>query len=311
MNPNPSPRRLLVWCWVVMMTLMSTVSALTKEQPAAASEQPQTGTATPLPTIMPLPTRAPTATPTPPPTTDRLPILKYDTSASQADGGLLAALARLEDQMQWLADNGFTTLSDVELAAFLGGAKLPPARSVVLTFDAGGQDFASYAGVIIPALRKHHFHALFFLRASEVADDCARTFICWQTLAGWQAEGLISVGSRGFYHTDYATLTADQVEWEAGYSKKFMEARLGAPVIGFSFSADSAPEIAYPVLKAAGYQFALAGLSRPGRSAMSGDPDRYSLPRYSPDSSADSLAFGQMLLSAVAPRPPAATAALP
>jgi peptidoglycan/xylan/chitin deacetylase (PgdA/CDA1 family) len=312
MNPPQGSAfgRLLVWGWLLIMVAISAVSALANEQapditstPAPATVTVSHPTSTPLP-----PTATPSATPA---TARRLPLLQYDSAAFQTGDTAAMTPARFEAQMQWLADNGFTTLSDAELAAFLDGTYLPPARSVVLTFDARGQEFDRYAGVIIPALRRHHFHAIFFVLASQIHDDCQQYFTCWQTLAGWQAEGLISVGSYGFYPRDYASLTTGEMEGDAGYSKKYLEAKLGAPVIGFSFPNASAPEAAAPVLKALGYQFAVAGPVLPGRSIVSGDAGRYHLPRYCPYSSPDRLAFDQMLLSAVAPLPAAATASLP
>jgi peptidoglycan/xylan/chitin deacetylase (PgdA/CDA1 family) len=211
--------------------------------------------------------------------------------------------------MKWLADNDFTTLSSAELVAFLDGAYLPPAHSVVLTFDVGASRFGDYTNVVIPALRRYHFRAVFFVLASKVQDTCDGERTCWDSLIQWRDEGLISVESHSLYHQDYTTLTPEQIRWDAGQSKAIIEAHMGQPVVGLCYPFDNPNSAAFSILKDLGYRFTVGGPTRSERSILSGDLDPYNLPRYYPYSGVTTYpamvgmrgkTFEEMMMEAVA-----------
>ena len=85
--------------------------------------------ATPLP---------PTPSPEPMRPAYRIPVLEYhDTEYNMSDGQVMMTTPWFLEQMQWLADNGFTTLTADRFLAFVDGTQAPPERSVLLTFDIG------------------------------------------------------------------------------------------------------------------------------------------------------------------------------
>lgn len=240
--------------------------------------------------------------------TTRVPLLEYHSTTFYLFDEVRMTTEWFEAQMRWLSENDFTALTAEELAAFIHGEYRPPAHAVVLTFDVGGQDFDNYANIIIPALRRYNLHAIFFVQAYRIHERCGEGFTCWDVLAQWKAEGLISIGSHGMFHYDFATLTPEQIKYDAGRAKEILEEKLGGPVLGFSYPFDSAPAQAWPILEKLGYQFAAAGATRADRSAQFNDASPYTLPRYYPYSGEATYpvisgnhgqTFDQILLGAV------------
>ncbi len=185
-------------------------------------------------------------------------------------------------QLDWLAGNGYHTLSAEQLATFLAGGKVP-AKSVVLTFDIGTAERADFSENIIPALRQHGFHALFFVVTNAVADECGPgNKVCWQDLRDWAAEGLISVESHGVSHPDFSTITTEEQRWDAQTSRQIIAERTGREPIGFAYPYDSYNEGAPRVIELVGYKFAVAGNTRSDRSVRRADSHRYDLPRMYP-----------------------------
>jgi LysM repeat protein/peptidoglycan/xylan/chitin deacetylase (PgdA/CDA1 family) len=237
----------------------------------------------------------------------RVPIVEYHYSGFYMSADVMMTTAWFDDQLQWLADNNFTTLTADQLLGVLDGAYTPPERSIVLSFDLGTPHYDNFANVIVPALRRYNMRAIFFVVLNAVNDDCSRNYVCWSSLRAWQSEGLVSVQSHGVSHPDYATLTFDQIRADAGLSKTTIEMQLGTPVTIFAYPYDSVPSTAASVLTALGYRAALAGNVSGDRSVRSGDSRRFDLPRYYPYSSesryplmlGSSLSFGEMILQAV------------
>jgi peptidoglycan/xylan/chitin deacetylase (PgdA/CDA1 family) len=228
----------------------------------------------------------PTAAPTPKfaDVAQHIPIIEYHYSTYNMNNRVMMTSAWFENQMKWLADNGFTTLSAIELVAYLSGDAFPQ-KSVVLTFDLGTAQKANFANEIIPTLEKYKFTALFFLLVNDnvVTDSCANPDkFCWDDLRQWQQDGTISIESHGISHADYDTLTRDQMSRDAGGAFETISAKLGTAPLGFAYPYDSIPSQAPGIIQSLGYQFAVGGNTRPKRSAGVMDADRYFLPRLYP-----------------------------
>lgn len=244
---KPQPVRILILLGVLLALTLIAIAAF-YALPALAPAPAPTYTATsfpptpsdtpsPLPTATATPSATPTAEPSPTQASyaARLPIFEYHYSTYQLNDQVMMTTDWFNDQMNWLGASGYHAASAAELAAFLDGENIP-ARSVVLTFDAGTQEEENFANVIIPALRANHLHALFFVVAPMIADTCGvNNQLCWSELKGWSDEGLIDVESHGMNHPDYATITTEQQRWDAGTAKTTIEQKIGKPVIGFAY----------------------------------------------------------------------------
>lgn len=220
----------------------------------------------------------------PQPTASRLPVIEYHYSTFYFDGVRMRTEWYVE-QLEWLAANGYHTLTIDELADFIDGTYAPPQRSVALTFDVGISHFDDYREVVIPTLRRLGLHGIFFVQPGGVKDECDGEYACWPALAEWLAEGLISVGSHTVTHRDFATLSPAEIAYELAGSQQIIERELGVKVIGVCYPFDSVSPAAYPILESLGYRFAVAGYSRSDRSVHAGEPQPYALPRVYPYSS--------------------------
>lgn len=264
-------------------------------------------------TVQPTVTHAPESEPTAPvaerPLAKRLPILEYhETSFTMSGNRVRMREEWFLEQMMWLVENDFHTLSSEELFTFVNGSYLPPEQSVVLTFDVGAAKADEYEKVIIPTLRKYGFEAIFFVLINAITDNGEGNTISWQNLRDWQEDGIISVQSHGVYHPDYQLLSFNQMLWDAQNSSKKIEEEMGRRPSILAFPYDSVPEVNLELLMdRAGYQLGLAGV-RLERSVLPGDTDRYSLPRYYPYSNDDAYpnmsdgkgwTFPEMMLSAI------------
>jgi len=283
---------------------------VTQTAPASATLAP-TLTATSLPSPTFTLTPLPSLTPTPVTLAERIPIIEYHNPTFVLSDEVMMTPEWFGDQLRWLSENGFYTLSSAELAAFVQGQPVPQ-KSVVLSFDIGLPMHSEYTEIVIPALRQYGMHAVIFLLVSEnvIVDTCGQgeTF-CWEDLRGWAEEGLISVESHGMWHVDYAVMSAENQRWDAGQSKAIIEEKIGQPVDGFAYPFDSYTPEAQRIVASLGYRYAAAGFSRPDRSVYLADPSPYALPRVYPYSSlslypvlssTSGLTFPEMMWSQVA-----------
>jgi peptidoglycan/xylan/chitin deacetylase (PgdA/CDA1 family) len=92
----------------------------------------------------------------------KVPVLVYHdiVNSSTPDPGRpdQIPLSEFKEQMRYLHDHGYTTISLDELVNFMKGGDIPK-QSIVLTFDDG---WKSTTG-IIPILKQYHFKAAFFV----------------------------------------------------------------------------------------------------------------------------------------------------
>lgn len=101
------------------------------------------------------------------------------------------------NQLRWLRDNGFTTISLDDLyAALTGGARLPE-RPVILTFDDGYADAYDYA---FPLLREYDMIGTFFV-VTEWLDRARTGYLTWEQARAMAADGM-SIQSHSRTHLD-------------------------------------------------------------------------------------------------------------
>jgi poly-beta-1,6-N-acetyl-D-glucosamine N-deacetylase len=238
----------------------------------------------------------------------RIPALEYHYTEFKMGPTIQMKAEWFLAQMQWLSDNSFKTLTGDQLVHFIQGDSSPDQKSFVLRFDLGQPSFQNYHDVIIPALQKYAFHAIFFLLTNMIKDTTKDGYHCWSQLQEWEQAGLIEVGSHGVYHPDYQKLSQDARKWDAGQSKKLIESKIGHPISFFAFPYDSVPDHSNLLLKPFGYSLAFSGY-RIERSILVKDTTPYALPCYYVYSGektypvitgTNGLTFGQMILGAVA-----------
>ena len=241
-TPAPTPSRLALSATVTTSaTLVATA----------------TGTSTPSPTT----TATLTVTPTPGPTSDgvarrlTVPILMYHyVSLPPADADvyrrdLSVAPAHFAEQMGFLKDAGYTTVTlDDLLYALTLGRPLPP-KPVILTFDDGYVDNYTNA---FPVLRQNGFVATFFVM-TDLVTDLAEGYMTWPQIEEMAAAGQ-RFGSHG--RQDHRTLRSrsiDYLVWQALGSKEAIEEHLGYHPRWVAYPSGEYDSQTIAVFRSAGY----------------------------------------------------------
>lgn len=171
--------------------------------------------------------------------------------------------------MAWLARRGYRTIQLADLrAAFEHGAagRVPPRRSVVITFDDGYEDTYAHAW---PILRRHGFSAAVFVVADAIGGDnrfdaahgeARAPMLTAEQLRTLHRQG-VEIGSHTCSHPDALTDLADGALWdELTRSRSILESALGAPVRHFAYPHSRVDGRVEAAVERAGYELACAGV---------------------------------------------------
>lgn len=187
----------------------------------------------------------------------RVPILMYhhvrpiDFAASDRfTSDLTLPPAQLEQQLAYLRDNGFTSISLHDLEQHLRGCRDLPARSVVLTYDDGYTDNYLYA---YPLLAKYGLTATFFIITGMVGVPDHMT---WEQVKQLSTGGM-EIGAHTVTHPDLAKLSQPRLDQELAASKKALEDALGITVDTMSYPSGSYSQTVVAAARKAGYLMAV------------------------------------------------------
>jgi len=162
--------------------------------------------------------------------------------------------AEFGEQMQYLADNGFTTINFED---FLSGRY--PDKSIVLTFDDGYFDFKEVAW---PILEKHKFTATVYIITDKFNDPNHLNKEDVQYLANRGVE----IGSHSNSHANLTALSRHDLRQELLGSRQILEKLTGKTVVNFSYPAGKYNNLVVEMLQRAGYETAVtteSGLGSP------------------------------------------------
>jgi peptidoglycan/xylan/chitin deacetylase (PgdA/CDA1 family) len=200
---------------------------------------------------------SPTAALPPPTTAPRgttvIPILMYHYVRTVADPtdtigiNLSVTPEKFAAQMQYLADNGYTTLTMGEVHAILAGALPLPPKPIALTFDDGYRDFYTAAW---PVLKQHNFKATNYVVTSVIGLE---PYMTWAMLQELDATGLIEIGAHTRTHPDLRALGNDKRWDEIAGSKAILEEGLGHPIGSFCYPAGFYTAAVLADVRRAGY----------------------------------------------------------
>ncbi|MCI8330005.1 MAG: polysaccharide deacetylase family protein [Oscillibacter sp.] len=122
----------------------------------------------------------------------KLPVLMYHhvVCDGEACNDMTVTVGRLEEDLHWLAENGYHTVLPRELAA----AQPLPEKPVLITFDDG---YRSNYDLAFPLLQKYSAKAAIALMV-YMPDKNAENFLSWDMCRQMTASGLVEIGSHGF-----------------------------------------------------------------------------------------------------------------
>jgi len=99
---------------------------------------------------------------------NKIPILMYHSISYEKGNALRIPKESFRNQMRYLKDNNYTTLSLDELYAYMKMGKKLPAKSIVITFDDGYKDNYTNA---FPILEEFKFKATVFVITNAIDKD--------------------------------------------------------------------------------------------------------------------------------------------
>lgn len=128
-----------------------------------------------------------------------------------------------EQQMDWIVDHNYTTITLDEYVAIREGRMTAPEKAVVITFD--DNQLSTYdIGVPIMAARK--IRAVFYLVANRIENSA---FIGNAQIPDLLAKGM-DIQSHTFSHPNLTNLSDEELDAQLVDSKRILEAATGRPV---------------------------------------------------------------------------------
>ena len=202
-------------------------------------------------------TPQPTSTTLPIPTHSgkqvRIPILTYHFIGNNPDpkdlarDNLSVAPDKFEDQMKFLSESGYHTITFDTLYAVLGGNASLPEKGVILTFDDGYIDFYINA---FPILKKYNLHAVAFIPTGLIGTGY---YMNWDQIKEIDAIGLVSFQAHSISHPNLTSLNDEQLNFQLTESKHILEQNLGKPVNTFAYPYGISDERVWQAARQAGY----------------------------------------------------------
>ncbi|MDF2882173.1 MAG: polysaccharide deacetylase [Clostridiaceae bacterium] len=179
-----------------------------------------------------------------------IPVLMYHSIKNDKTNPLVVQPEVFKDQMKYLKDNGYTTLSMSELFNFMKYNKEVPQKSVVITFDDGYEDNFINA---YPILRHYNLKATIFI----ITDLCNQggLYIKFPQLKEMINNG-IEIGSHTLDHSKLNKLTYDEQLYNLKQSKKIIDEKLGINCKYLSYPYGEYNKVTINALKEAGYKMA-------------------------------------------------------
>jgi peptidoglycan/xylan/chitin deacetylase (PgdA/CDA1 family) len=203
-----------------------------------------------------------------------VPVLMYHVIAAPPTGapfpGLYVQPQEFAAQMQALRAGGWRAVTLDQLRSYwTHGARLPPGKPIVITFDNG---YHSQYTQALPVLR----------RMGWVADENIQLTGLPPSQGGLtsgQVRRMISAGweldTQGISHADLITLDASQLHYQIVTARQTLRHRYGVPVNWFCYPSGHYDPTVVAAVRAAGFVGSTTVI--PGWASRAADP--YALPR--------------------------------
>ena len=182
--------------------------------------------------------------------------------------GLTVDPGEFQLQMAWLHDQGYTTITQLQLYnALMEGAPLPD-KPIMLTFDDGYRGIATVAA---PMMSQFGFFGTAYIITDRIAQNrkAAPTWLTWPQLRILEQRGW-DIGSHTVAHTELPNMSPEAALKTLRQSRFTLERRLGHPVQWFCYPAGSVDAKSVEAVKQAGY--VLATTTKSGVTLSARDP---------------------------------------
>lgn len=186
----------------------------------------------------------------------QIPVLMYHSIAdnsnvtNSASKSIILPPELFKEQMQYLKDNGYTTLTLDELYNFLEKDKPVPEKSVVLTFDDAYED--NYTNVY-PVLKEFGFRGTIFVITGGT--DKIGAYLTSDQLKEMDINGM-DIESHTVNHEELDKLSLEKQEQTLVQSKQFLEKLLNKKVDYIAYPSGLYNNFTEQAVKNAGYTMA-------------------------------------------------------
>jgi peptidoglycan/xylan/chitin deacetylase (PgdA/CDA1 family) len=192
---------------------------------------------------------------------------------------------KFAEQMKYLKENGYTTISYDTLYAALSKQVTLPNKAVILTFDDGYIDFYYNAYNI---LRQYGLSATVFIPTGLVGQPA---YLTWSMIEEMHSSGLINFGAHSVHHYHLASLSPDTVLTELVDSKKDLQNHLGSNVNYMAYPYGETSSNLIGLVQKAGYIGAIGTWSNRIQSEVT----IYNSPRLRISGTIDLASFSSLL----------------
>ena len=182
-----------------------------------------------------------------------LPILMYHLVEEEAVGpneGLFLRPSEFEEEMAYLAENGYTPVTMSEVAAYFNGTGTLPKKPIALCFDDGT---ASVYANAFPIMEKYGFKSTQYVIADFV--DTGGYMSSDQVKE--MADAGHEIGSHSSSHPDLPSQDGAGLTYEITDSKTAIENISGKPVVSFCYPAGKYSDEVINTVSSSGYTSAV------------------------------------------------------
>lgn len=204
-------------------------------------------------------------------TTKTVPILMYHSIATQPGNILRIPKTRFDEQMKWLKDNGYSSVTLDEAYEAVSEKKELPEKSVVITFDDGYIDNYENA---FPVLKKYGMSGTVFMITGKI-DDKANGYLTADMLKEMD-KSVLKIEAHTIDHKDLDKLSYKKQLEELKGSKETLENLLDRKIEFMAFPSGKYNSNTIKAAKESGYKmcFKMNG----GQGTI--DDDIYEFPRF-------------------------------
>jgi len=179
-----------------------------------------------------------------------IPVLMYHSAEyleAEPKNELRVPKEKFREQMKFLKDNGYSTLSMDELYQFFANNVPIPEKSVVITFDDGYLDNYTNA---LPVIKEYGLKATVFVVTDWVNTN--NSYMNTEQLKEMDANGF-EIQSHTLDHKELDKLTADEQLRTLKESKQFLEEKLNKKITTIAYPIGKFSDNTLKAAKEAGY----------------------------------------------------------
>lgn len=194
---------------------------------------------------------------------DDVPVLNYHQINDRDHNALTVSSSEFAAQMQYLATEGYHTITPQELADSLENNTALPEKPIVITFDDGYLDNYQNA---YPVLKEHNMKATIFLISDYVSTY--PNYLTWSQIDEMQQSGLIDFESHTLSHIELPKASSEkEIEHQLKGARQALEWHLKKPVHFIAYPCGSYNDEVQELTQETGYRAAFTvkyGLDKPG-----------------------------------------------